>query len=94
MLNSQSTDAEVFAAYDDHSGYEITGSYESALLFQQACRILLRRVPKRAGNDGQLIETNPDQIRKELERCEAWMASHRADSCGGSRYFDLSRTRD
>jgi len=94
MLNSQSTNADVFAAYDDNAAYDLNGSVSQAQMFVAACRILLRRLPKRAGNDGQQIETNADLIRRELDRAQSWIDARRSTARGGSRCFDLGHSRD
>lgn len=54
-LNSSSTDAEVWAAYDDNASYEEDGSRAKALAFLTACRILRRRLPISGSRDGQSI---------------------------------------
>jgi hypothetical protein len=44
-LNGNSTDAEVWAAYDDNASYEEHGSRTKALALVTACRVLWRRLP-------------------------------------------------
>ena len=54
-LSSNSTDAEVWAAYDDNASYEEDGSRAKALAFVTACRILRRRLPLSAGRGPQSV---------------------------------------
>lgn len=92
MLSSQSTNDEVFAAFDDNAGYEQSGSLSQALEFQTACRILLRRLPSSIGTDGQTVSLNTSFLQSELERVQRWIASYRAG--GGVKYADLSDCRE
>jgi hypothetical protein len=54
-LSSNSTDAEVWAAYDDNASYEEDGSRAKALAFVTACGILRRRLPLSAGRGPQSV---------------------------------------
>jgi hypothetical protein len=48
-LSSNSTDAEVWAAYDDNASYEEDASRAKALAFVTVGRILRRRIPLSVG---------------------------------------------
>lgn len=75
QLSSTSTDAEVEAAYDDHASYEATESLDSARVFIQACRILLRRYHARMqqGPETTDVAANLSRIQQELDEAKAWV---------------------
>jgi len=76
-LSSSSTLAEVQAAYDDSASYAEDESVGKAAAFITACRVLLRRLPKRAvhgGRETEEIELDPAMIRKELSEARRWIA--------------------
>lgn len=80
-LSSASTNAEVWAAYDDNASYEEVGSVAMARSFVTACRILLRRTPQMAMHDGKnQVQNNVAVIRQEMERAQRWLASQPAAS--------------
>jgi len=83
-LSSTSTLAEVQAAYDDNASYAEDASAGKAAAFITACRILLRRMPKRAvdGKSGQEIENEMLLLRKEMDAAQQWLA--RQSSTGGT----------
>ena len=67
---------EVQAAYDDNASYAEDASEAKAKIFVTACRILLRRVPKRSlkgGRDGSEIELDPRAIADELAEARRWL---------------------
>jgi hypothetical protein len=77
-LDSDSTLAEIQAAYDDNSSYEEDGSTTKAKAFITACRMLIRRLPVRSvhgggGGRGQEIETTVEQLQKELQAAQEWL---------------------
>lgn len=95
-LSSASTDAEVWASYDDNASYEEDSSVTKARAFITACRILLRRTPKRSrgGNDNE-VEFDPTRITKEMEEARQWIASSPSStaSAGSVRFPDFSEFR-
>lgn len=91
-LSSSSTDAQVWAAFDDNASFEEDGSAGKAAAFITACMILLRRMPRRFDTDGQSAEFNSDQIQSELDRARRFVAAARG---GGTRkYYDLGDCRE
>ena len=97
-LSSSSTDSEVWAAFDDNASYEEDGSRTKALAFLTACRILLRRRPKRMRQEG-FGESEFDEvaIRQEMRAAQSWLARHPASSdtgAGSVRYGNLQGFRD
>jgi hypothetical protein len=95
-LNGDSTDAQVWAAYDDNASYEEDGSLTKAKAFITACRILLRRLPKRQKSGGAEIETDPTRLSKEMEEAKQWVASNPSSSAaaGSVRFADFNGFRD
>ena len=91
-LDSSSTNDEVWEAYDDAASYEETGDVTLARSFITACRILLRRMPRRVMVDGVATEFNADSVRDELERARRFVSAKR--SGGRHKYFDLGDCRD
>ena len=77
-LTSSSTDAQVWASYDDNASYEEDSDTTRALAFITACRILLQRRPKRTSHGGRQrgteIEFNPEVYEREQERAQNWLA--------------------
>jgi len=80
-LTSSSTDAAVWAEYDDNASYEEQSSVSMARSFVTACRFLLRRTPQMAMHDGKnQIQNNLTVIREELERAQRWIAAQPVSS--------------
>jgi hypothetical protein len=77
-LTAASTRAEVIAAYEDNASYEEDGSVTKAKAFVTACRILLRREPKRyrRGRDGDEVEIDPQIVASELEYARKWASAN------------------
>jgi hypothetical protein len=75
-LNSTSTDAQVWAAYDDNATYQEDASVAKCKAFVTACIILLRRNPRRTGTREADIELNADGIRDELANARQWLAAN------------------
>lgn len=93
-LSSTSTDAEVWASYDDNASFEEDGSATKAAAFVTACRILLRRRPVSTSVDGTTVAFDPGAISDEMMRAQKWLASNRNSGAGGVRYIDFSGVRD
>lgn len=92
-LSSASTDAEVWAAYDDNASYAEDNSASKAAAFVTACRILLRRTPKRARQGMRHeVEFDPATLRKELEAAQQWIASN-STTGGGIKHVSFQGFR-
>jgi hypothetical protein len=97
-LTSTSTLAEIQAAYDDNSAYDVNGSVSQAKLFVQACRMLMRRMPKMASQDRGSVQLSPELIQQEMQVASAFLASTPDTTSsnitgGGVRHFDLGNLR-
>lgn len=92
VLSSSSTDAEVWAAFDDNASFEEDNSASKAAAFVTACRILLRRMPKRMGVDGEWTEFNSGFIQSELERAKRFASA--ASGPGRIKYYDVGDCRE
>jgi len=73
-LSSNSTDAEVWAAYDDNASYEEDASSARALALVTACRILRRRLPLSAGRGPQSVTR--ESLDAEISAAKAWLDAH------------------
>jgi hypothetical protein len=94
-LSSVSTDAEVWASYDDNASYQEDSSQSKASAFITACRILARRLPISAARDGQSVSR--ESLRQEAAEANAWLAANPGSSGSGSlrvRFGDLKDFRD
>jgi len=93
-LSSVSTDAQVKAAYDDNASYAEDDSITKAKAFITACRILLRRIPKRGKlGSRQEFEFDPLMIQGELNDAKAWLST-KAAAGGGVTSFSFANFRD
>lgn len=95
-LSSTSTDAEVYAAYEDNANYRELESAEKAWRFVEACRILIFRMPKSAGGvGGGALQMNPEMLQDELHRAELFAESRSANRTTGSvRHVSFEGFRD
>lgn len=97
-LTGSSTDAEVWAAYDDNASYEEDASRTKALAFLTACRILLRRTPARSsrgtGSSSHLIEFDPARLTAEMTAARVWLVRNPSTSQIRTRFADLQDFRD
>jgi len=94
QLSSASTDAQVWAAYDDNASYAEDGDTAKCLIFQTACRMLLRRTPKLAalaGRGGHEIQMDVALLREELKAAERWYAL--ANGTGRVTHLSLENYR-
>jgi hypothetical protein len=96
MLSSASTDAQVWAAYDDAASFQEDLDVAKARAFVTACRILLRRRPTSTSTDGLTVAFDDQSVRDELRRAEQFVADAGESNAGQrhTRHFDLSRLRD
>ena len=88
-VNAASTDAQVWAAYDDNSSFEEDNSAAKAAAFITACIILLRRRPQTISSDGQSVSFA--DVQSELNRARKWQAAKAA--AGGVRHLDFRNLR-
>lgn len=94
-IDSNSTDAEVWASYDDNASYEEDSSRAKALAFITACRIILRRRPSSASRGGMTVSY--ESIRDEMQQARAWLAANPATTGTGrpdARYASFENFRD
>lgn len=92
-LSSLSTDAEVWAEYDDTASYEEQGSRALALRFVTACRILLRRRPQSSGRRDMTMTF--ESLSAEMESARRWLAANPAATAGGRvRFADFGNFRE
>ena len=93
-LSSTSTNDEVWAAYDDNASYEEDADRAKALAFITACRILIRRKPKRMYADGKGADFDEVGIREEMKAARAFVTRNPASTTPSVRFGDLSSFRD
>jgi hypothetical protein len=93
-LTATSTDAEVWASYDDNASYEEDRSRTKCAAFITACRILLRRRPSRASQRGQEVEFDPKSISDELTAAQRWLNLHPDASQSRTRFASFESFRD
>jgi len=94
-LSSNSTDAEVWAAYDDTASYEEEASRAKALAFVTACRILRRRLPLSAGRGPQSVTR--ESLDAEIVAAQQWLDANPATTGSGSgrvRYLSMENFRE
>ena len=92
-LNSSSTNAQVWAAYDDNASFEEDSSPAKAAAFITACIVLLRRRPNQVSTDSQSVAFDAVQISNELKRARKWLAANRSGS-GSAIFQDFGGVRD
>ena len=86
------------AAYLDNADYDEDASVSKAKAFRTACRQLIVLLPsttmRGAGSNQQSIGFRTDEIRKQLEAVESWLAIN--DTTGNSSVIhpDFSFSRD
>lgn len=94
-LTADSTDAEVWAAYDNNASYEEDASRTKAHAFITACNILKRRLPLQSSRESQSISR--ESLTEEAEQARRWLAANPGTTGAGSdhvRFADLSSFRD
>jgi len=93
-LSSSSTDAEVWAAYDDNPSYEEAWTRVKALAFLTACRVLRRRLPLSASRGPQSVTR--ESLDAEISAAKAWLDAHPATTGSGRgrvRYLSMENYR-
>jgi hypothetical protein len=84
-LTSESTLAEVNAAYVDNASYQEDNSTDKAAAFITACRILLLKIPAQAASGKNLIQMNTTLIERQMTAAQQWrQAALNSASGGGS----------
>ena len=94
-LSSNSTDAQVLAAYDDNASDEEDNSRAKADAFITACRILRNRLPLSAGRGPQTFTR--ESLQAEIEAAQRWKDAHPATTRSGGarvRYLSLENFRE
>jgi len=94
-VTNSSTDAQVWAAYDDNASYEEDASRAKALAFITTCNILARRLPLSGSRAGQSISR--ESLTAQADQARAWLAANPGTTGAGSsryRYGDLTNFRD
>lgn len=93
-LSSSSTDAEVYASYDDNASFREGGSAAKCRAFITACRILLRRRPSQASlGSRHSVSFDARAMAEQLRQAEQWLAVNGA-SGGGIRHASFESLRD
>jgi hypothetical protein len=95
-LSASSSYSEIRAAFDDNASYEEDGSVAKAKAFITACRMLLRRTPKRAavGGGGHELELDPAIIKEMMADAQEWIAANDVIAGGRTTYADFTNFRD
>ena len=95
-LTSSSTNAQVWAEYEDNSDYDITGDVAKVKLFIVACRFILRRMAEEFTKGGATVKERYEKIQKQLDEALAWWRSNdtSAVSAGTSETVVYSDFRD
>jgi hypothetical protein len=92
-LTSASTDAQVWAAYDDNASYEEDSSRAKALAFVTACRLLLRRRPRGITRAGISLQFDEASIREEMKQARIWLALHPGTAATRERFASFEDFR-
>lgn len=88
-LTSASTDAQVWAEFDDNADYEANASRAQCLAFRTACRYLMRRRPTEIGRGNRSVTM--DDLRRLYDDAGGYLKTTTATSAnGGSRVRYLS----
>jgi hypothetical protein len=81
-LSSTSTDAQVWASYDDNASYAEDVSVAKAKAFTTAVRILLRRLPAESGTREGNVRFDLVTLRAELQEARDWLTANDAAAAG------------
>jgi len=94
-FSSTSTDAEIWAGFDDNASYDVDASVTKARRFIEVCRILIRRRPVRTMAGGQSADFDGSAIQKMLDEASEWLATNNTSENGGSvRHLSFRGLRD
>ena len=86
-LTSSSTLADIEAAYADNSAYAVNDSPPQALLFEQACMLLIRKSWDRVSDGGADMQRKIELLQKEKEQAHQWYHEHVAGGSATVAYF-------
>jgi len=92
-LTSDSTDAEVYAAYEDNASYAEDSSTTKCRAFITACRFLVRRTAKQAGQAGFNVQLTPELIQDEMRKAETWLAANPGTTNEGAVHYGFDEFR-
>jgi hypothetical protein len=93
-LTSASTDAQVWAEFDDNADYESSGSRTEAIAFRTAIRYLMRRRPTEIGRGNRSITM--ESLQQLYVDCGNWLdlnPSTSGSSSGRVRYVSMENFR-
>lgn len=96
-LSSDSTYAEIVAAYMDSAVYEEDGDVAKAKAFVSACRMLIRfpsRLQVGGRQAGHEMEMDLATLRAEMAAAQSWIAANDSTAGGRTTWGDFSRFRD
>jgi hypothetical protein len=86
------------AAYLDNADYDENASVSQAKAFRTACRQLIVLLPSNAmrgaGSNQQTASFRIDEVRKQLEACECWLAVNDTTGSPGVVHPDFAYSRD
>lgn len=86
-LSSTSTLAEIQAAYDNNASWFEDASTTKARAFATACRMLIRRMARRAstgGGTGEMVEMDLGLLRDEMNAAVEWLSANDSSRSGPS----------
>ena len=97
-LDGNSTLADIRKAYADNSAYEINDSIDQALLFVQACRLLIDQTDTSTSNSNAGTETlsiSTIKFNEQIKSAQEWIARKNAEqSTSRVRHASFKRFRD
>lgn len=89
--------AQVQAAYEDNSQYDVTGNVTMAREFIVAGRILIQRTAERSRIGDSELQMNVQVVRDEVLKAEQWLRANdetmRQGQAGVVRHFDMQEFR-
>jgi hypothetical protein len=77
-VSGDSTDQEVWKAYDDNASYVEDNSTVKARAFITAVRILLRRTPSGLLKGSNSLSFNVEVLQKQLQDAQVWLEARDA----------------
>ena len=86
-LTSDSTLAEVKAAYEDSCDYDLEGSPEMARLFIKAARILSRRAASEMQQGSSRIREDESKYQEAADTAKEWLRAYEVANSGSSYRF-------
>lgn len=92
-IDSNSTRAEVEAAYLDNADYEERGSVTKANTFVTACRHLMLRRPRSAGHGNARVDLAPELIERQMTDAQTWIGANNTSGGGAVTHVDFTNYR-